>query len=254
MEPPPPGSKTITIIDGSSGAKKEFTIPGSGDGGSQKPLLDPKLIEGTRHGAIPKVGPDGARPSSRYAHPRELPAGKRDSPIIAIVIGGLGISASVTAHAFAKLPATVTFALAPYGADLEKLADRARADAHELLLQAPMEPFEYPDNDPGPQTLLTSLGPEQNVDRLHWLTSRFQGYVGLINYMGGRFTASEQGLAPVLRDVAKRGLIYVDDGSSARSIAGQMAGTNNLPFAKTVSFSTPFPLRLKSMMRWLALK
>jgi len=66
-----------------------------------------------------------------------------------------------------------------------------------------MEPFEYPDNDPGPQTLLTSLGPEQNVDRLHWLTSRFQGYVGLINYMGGRFTASEQGLAPVLRDVAK---------------------------------------------------
>jgi len=64
-------------------------------------LLDPKLIEGTRHGAIPKVGPDGARPSSRYAHPRELPAGKKDSPIIAIVIGGLGISASGTADAFA---------------------------------------------------------------------------------------------------------------------------------------------------------
>jgi hypothetical protein len=70
VEPPPPGSKTVTIIDGSSGTRKEFTIPGNGDGGPQKPLLDPKLIEGTRHGAIPKVGPDGARPSSRYAHPR----------------------------------------------------------------------------------------------------------------------------------------------------------------------------------------
>jgi hypothetical protein len=149
VEPPPPGSKTVTIIDGSSGTRKEFTIPGNGDGGSQKPLLDPKLIEGTRHGAIPKVGPDGARPSSRYAHPRELPTSKRDSPIIAIVIGGLGISASGTADVFGKLPATVTFALAPYGTDLEKLADRARADAHELWLQVPMEPFEYPDNDPG---------------------------------------------------------------------------------------------------------
>ena len=256
VEPPPPGSKTVTIIDGSSGARKEFTIPGGADGGSQKPLLDPKLIEGTRHGAIPKVGPDGARPSSRYAHPRELPASKKDSPIIAIVIGGLGISASGTADALAKLPATVTFALAPYGADLEKLADRARADTHELLLQIPMEPFEYPDNDPGPQTLLTSLTTEQNTDRLYWLMSRFQGYVGLVNYMGARFTASEQGLAPVLRDVAKRGLIYVDDGSSARSIAGQIAGTNNLPFAKTdvVLDAVPTPVEIDRALARLEMK
>ena len=59
-----------------------------------------------------------------------------------------------------------------------------------------MEPFDYPDNDPGPQTLLTSLTPQQNVDRLYWLMSRFQGYVGLINMMGARFTASEQSFAP----------------------------------------------------------
>ena len=62
--------------------------------------------------------------------------------------------------------------------------------------------------------------------------SRFQGYVGIANYMGARFTASEQALAPVLRETAKRGLIYVDDGSSPRSLAGQIAGANNLPFAK----------------------
>ena len=110
---------------------------------------------------------------------------------------------------------------------------RARArDGHEVLLQVPMEPFDYPDNDPGPQTLLTSLDAEQNLDRLHWLMSRFQGYVGIANFMGARFTASEQALAPVLRETAKRGLIYVDDGSSPRSLAGQIAGANNLPFAK----------------------
>ena len=96
-----------------------------------------------------------------------------------------------------------------------------------------MEPFDYPDNDPGPQTLLTSLTPDQNIDRLHWLMSRFQGYVGMSSYMGARFTASEPSLAPVLRETAKRGLIYVDDGSSPRSIAGQLAGSQNLPFAKT---------------------
>jgi uncharacterized protein len=229
VAPLPPGSKTVTIIDGSSGARQQVVIP---ENSASKPLLDSKLLEATRHGAIPKMGPDGARPSVRYAQPRDLPPDKKDAPLVAIIIGGLGISASGTADAFAKMPSPVTFALAPYGADLEKLAERGRAGKHEVLLQVPMEPFDYPDNDPGPQTLLTSLTPEQNIDRLHWLMSRFQGYVGLISFMGARFTASEQGLSPVLRDIAKRGLIYVDDGSSSRSIASQLAGTQNLPFAK----------------------
>jgi polysaccharide deacetylase 2 family uncharacterized protein YibQ len=256
VEPPPPGSRTVTIIDGSSGTRQQVTIPGSADGSTPKPLLDPKLIEATRHGAIPKIGPDGVRSSTRYAQPRQLPTNKRDSPLIAIVVGGLGISASGTADAFTKLPATVTFALAPYGADIEKLAERARADQHEVLLQVPMEPFDYPDNDPGPQTLLTSLTPEQNIDRLHWLMSRFQGYVGLISYMGARFTAAEQGLAPVLRDAAQRGLIYVDDGSSSRSVAGQLAGTHNLPFAKTdiVLDAVPTPVELDRALARLEMK
>jgi uncharacterized protein len=95
-----------------------------------------------------------------------------------------------------------------------------------------MEPFDYPDNDPGPQTLLTSLSAGQNVERLHWFLSRLQGYVGIANYMGGRFTATESALAPVLREAAKRGLIYVEDGTSPRSLAGQIAGANNLAYAK----------------------
>ncbi len=140
----------------------------------------------------------------------------------------------------------MTFAVAPYGADLQKLAERARAEKHEVLLQVPMEPFDYPDNDPGPQTLLTSLTADQNVDRLHWLMSRFEGYVGIAGTMGARFTSSESALAPVLRDTAKRGLIYVDDGASPRSVAGQIAGSSNLPFAKTdiVLDATPTPVEI----------
>ncbi|MEP7030546.1 MAG: divergent polysaccharide deacetylase family protein [Pseudolabrys sp.] len=229
-----PGSKTITIIDGSSGKSQDVIIPGnSSDGGAAaKPVIDQKMLETTRHGAIPQIGPDGSRPSAIYAKRRDLPPNRKDSPRIAIIVGGLGISASGTADAFSKLPGPITFAFAPYGAGLEKLAQRAGGENHEVLLQLPMEPFDYPDNDPGPQTLLTTLTPDQNIDRLHWLMSRFQGYVGVASYMGARFTASEQQLAPVLRETAKRGLIYVDDGTSPRSVAAQIAGSNNLPFAK----------------------
>ena len=102
-----------------------------------------------------------------------------------------------------KLPGTVTFAFTPYGTDLDTAGRAAREKGHEVLLQVPMEPYDYPDNDPGPQTLLSSLSAEQNVDRLHWLFSRMQGYVGVTNFMGARFTASDSALAPVLRELSQ---------------------------------------------------
>ena len=125
-----------------------------------------KLIETSRHGPIPKVGPDGARPSETYARPVKAAGSKADGPRIAIVINGLGIGTSGTADALAKLPGPVSFAFAPYSINVEQLAQRARNEGHEVLLQVPMEPFDYPDNDPGPQTLLTTLDAGQNIDRL----------------------------------------------------------------------------------------
>ncbi len=225
----PSNAKTVTIIDGSTGQRQEVAIPGSHD---VRAPLEQKLLEVSRHGPIPRIGSDGARPSEVYARAVKAAPGQKAGPKIAIVLGGLGVSASVTGQAISKLPGPVTFAFTPYGTDVESLATKARADGHELLLQAPMEPFDYPDNDPGPQTLLTTLPAEQNVDRLTWQMSRFQGYVGIANYMGARFTSTEAALAPVLKETAKRGLIYVDDGTSPRSLAGQIAGANNLPFAK----------------------
>lgn len=262
---PPPGSQTITIIDGSSGKSKDVVIPGkngamppeAADGkaadksasmmkkpGSALAPVDGKLLDKSRHGAIPKIGADGARSYTVYAQARALPPARKDLPRIAIVVGAVGISASGTADAFEKLPASVTFALAPYSTDVEKLAEHARAEGHEVLLQAPMEPFDYPDNDPGPQTLMTSLTPEQNVDRLYWLMSRFQGYVGVESFMGARFTANEQALTPVLHELAKRGLIFVDGGGSTRSVAAQVAGGQSLPFTKTdvIIDAVPTPL------------
>jgi polysaccharide deacetylase 2 family uncharacterized protein YibQ len=224
-----PNTKTITIIDGSTGKRQEVAIPASRD---VRAPLEQRLIETSRHGGIPRIAPDGARPAEIYARAMKPLEGRKDGPRIAIVIGGLGISANVTQQAMQKLPGPVTFAFSPYGAEVDRLATSARAAGHEILLQAPMEPFDYPDNDPGPQTLLTTLSMDQNLDRLHWLMSRFQGYVGIANTMGARFTSNEQVLGPVLKETARRGLIYVDDGSSPRSVAGQIAGANNLPFAK----------------------
>jgi polysaccharide deacetylase 2 family uncharacterized protein YibQ len=251
----PADGQTITIIDGSSGKREKVVLPGKAPDAAPADTADSRLLQVTRHGAIPVIGPNGARASMVYAKPRTLSAAVKDFPRIAIIVSGLGISAAGTADAF-KLPASMTFALSPYAADLEKLGEHARGDGHELLLQVPMEPFDYPNNDPGPQTLLTSLTAEQNVDRLHWLMARFRGYVGLVSYMGARFTSSEQAMAPVLHDASTRGLIFVDDGASARSVASQVAGAQNMPFAKTdlVIDAVPTPKEIDHVLARLELK
>jgi polysaccharide deacetylase 2 family uncharacterized protein YibQ len=239
----PNAGQTVTIIDGSTGKRQEVTVAPTAAKGGAKPnqkteagpnaAIDPRLLETSRHGAIPKIAPDGARPSEIYAKAPKAQNGKPDAPRIAIVIAGLGIGANATTEALAKLPPEVSYAFAPYGTDLERWATRARNEGHEVLLQVGMEPFDYPENDPGPQTLLTSNTPERNIDHLHWFLSRFQGYVGVTTQMGARFTATDQALIPVLREIGKRGLLYFDDGSSARSIAGQVSGGLNVAFARS---------------------
>jgi uncharacterized protein len=226
-------SKTVTIIDGKTGARQDVVIPADGKpGGPDGAALDQKFVEMTPHGPIPKIAADGVRPAEAFAQPVKPIPGKPDAPRVALIVAGLGVSTSVTAEAIAKLPGAVTLAFMPYSYDVDQLAGRARREGHEVLLQAPMEPFGYPDNDSGPQTLLTSLTPEQNLERLYWLMSRLHGYVGVAGAMGARFTASEQAFAPILNEIGKRGLIFVDDGANPRSVAGRIAGANSLPFAK----------------------
>jgi polysaccharide deacetylase 2 family uncharacterized protein YibQ len=227
---PPGDGQTVTIINGMSGKREQVVIPAGGQTEATQQGADQRIVETSRHGAIPKIGTDGARAAEIYAQPVKQAA--KDGPRIAIVIEGLGIGASGTFEALGKLPGPVTLAFAPYGTDLPRWVARARSEGHEVLLQVPMEPFDYPDNDPGPQTLLTTLPAAQNIDRLHWFMSRFSGYVGVSNYMGARFTSNEQAVSTLLRETTKRGLLYFDDGTSPRSLAGQIATANNVPFAK----------------------
>jgi uncharacterized protein len=195
------------------------------------PAPDKRLVDRSRHGVLPRIGADGARPADVYARPAvALPP--KTVGRIAIVMGGLGLSQGLTNDAIQRLPGDVTLAFAPYGAELERQVSKARDDGHEVMLQVPMEPFDYPDNDPGPHTLTAANPGGENTDRLLWVMSRFPGYVGVMNHMGAKFTSSDAALAPVLKEIASRGLLLLDDGSSARSLMPAAAAGLKLPFAK----------------------
>lgn len=185
------------------------------------------LIEDTADGKLPRIGADGLRPFDYYARPWSGARGTR----IAIVVSGLGISQTGTMRAVRDLPEEVTLAFAANGNSLSRWVPEARRGGHEVLLQVPMEPFDYPDNNPGPGTLLTGKGGNANLTSLHQAMARMNSYTGIMNYLGGKFLSTPQALQPVMNDIAGRGLMFLDDGSTAQTLSGKVADTLSMPHA-----------------------
>lgn len=192
-------------------------------------LPEDALIEETAYGRLPTIGPDGRRPVDAYARSWSGTRGTR----IAIVVGGLGLSQTGTKYAIEQLPEEITLAFAPNGNSLNRWMQAARRDGHELLVQIPMEPFGYPAVDPGADTLTTDAEAAENLARLRRSLAQITNYTGVMNYMGGRFLASAEAMEPFMREMVSRGLLFLDDGSSAQSRAKLMSRTIGVPFAES---------------------
>jgi len=154
-----------------------------------------------------------------------------EQPRIAVVLTGLGFSSRATEAAIEDLPAGVTLSFTPYAQKLPQWIAMARGAGHEVMLDLPMEPVTYPDDDPGPRALLTQLDELQNQERLRWVIGRAQGYVGLAATMGSRFTTSEPHLKPVLQEIKDQGLMFLDNQASSNSVVGRVARDIDLPHA-----------------------
>jgi uncharacterized protein len=191
-------------------------------------VADPALIETTDDGPLPRIAADGRTPLQAYA----APVSDATKPRIAIIISGLGISAKATAAALAKLPPQVTLAFAPYAADVQNWVTQARQKGHEVLLEVPMEPFDFPDSDPGPHTLRSGVGEDANTERLVWALTRFTGYTGVTNLLGARLLSDSDSLEPVLTYLARRGLMFYDNGAATHSAAPDVASRVGVSFAQ----------------------
>lgn len=259
-EPAPTEEETggsVKVIRGSSGVT-EITVlddaesQSQDDGEVQGSQMEAQIIvarhrplqpapiaavtEETDNGPLPRISSRGRKPFDAYSQVTPLAVSTSDRPKIAIVLGGMGLNAKLTAQAIRQLPGDITFGFAPYGEDLQAQVNRARARGHEILLQLPMEPVGFPGNNPGPHTLQSEADAAENVAALHWHMSRFAGYSGVTNYMGARMLVSEDALTPVMREVKDRGLVYLED------------ATVNLTLSPKVGEALRLPMRRASMV------
>ena len=209
------GQAIITLPQGGSlGASSGGATPAAPARPNVQPLA-PAPIAGLSAqgpgGPIPIIGKDGRTPFQAYARPFH----DNGKPKVALVVGGLGLNAAATRAAIERLPPEVTLSFVPYADGLQAWIDLARVNGHEVLLEIPMEPLDYPNNDPGPSTLMANASRDETTKRLEWLLSRASGYFGVTNYLGGKFVTDDPAMNIFTGALRGRGLGFIDDGSAA---------------------------------------
>jgi hypothetical protein len=175
---------------------------------------DPALLEqdpADEAHPLPRIAADGRMPMQTYAAGFDSTTSR---PRVGLIVAGIGGMTADSAAAVQSLQGAVTFAISPYESNLGKLLNSIRSSEHEYLVSVPMEPREFPLNDPGPEALMTNLPSKDNLKRLHWILSRFSGYVGatdaLNSLRGERFAAQADQMEAMLGELSERGLLFVD--------------------------------------------
>src|SRR5258708_28089523 len=95
------------------------------------------------------------------------------------------------------------------------------------MLPLPMEPNGRA--DPGPNALLVSLSDTELRNRVNTALDSFDGYVGVNNHMGSRFTAFKPGMETTLRLFKPPGLLFLDSRTSPETVSDQLAQPPAVP-------------------------
>lgn len=208
--------------------QKTAMLANDGNWNTPLPPAPDKALLDEASGA-PIISMNGREPWSTYARPYDKNDGR---PKIVVVVTELGQTQPISQSAIVDLPGPVTLGFSHLGTELAAWMERARGTGHEVLLGIPMEPLEYPSNDPGPNTLLTHNPPDDNKKLLltHLVTGK--GYVGITSLSGSRMNTMQDKLKPILQELKTRGLLWFDANLAPLSATDAVAGELKLPYVK----------------------
>lgn len=186
------------------------------------------LFETTPAGQLPVANLEtGMTPFEAYKKPFTPVPGRAP---VAIMFIGAGLSESLSAGIVSDLPDNVSVAVCPYSLAPGVWMDKIRAGGHEAWLTLPLQNETYPDPDPGPNTILSSVSLEQNQDRLLKILGSGTGYAGLISLDDHNFTASNTDIVPVLQQIFGRGLAFIDGRPDRPFFGSQIAAAQSYPY------------------------
>tara|TARA_B100000674_G_scaffold326478_1_gene272289 strand:+ start:310 stop:1404 length:1095 start_codon:yes stop_codon:yes gene_type:complete len=230
-------SVPVTVIDNSDGdqvksLRKVLTKKKSHVGKNVSPHPRSKIPTPNKvpHSKTKKLDLNAKKTKLAWRiHSARLADNTGNKPAIAIVLDDLGVNQLLTEQAIG-LPPPLTLALIPYGKNLRQHAAAARRRGHELLVHLPMEPIDAGTN-PGKNALLTNLSTVELRNRVSWNLSQFNGFVGVNNHMGSKFTAWYPGMTIVMRALKRRGLLFLDSKTTSKTRGESLAMKLGVPHA-----------------------
>jgi polysaccharide deacetylase 2 family uncharacterized protein YibQ len=146
-----------------------------------------------------------------------------------VVIDDIGHNLE-TVRAFLALEVPLTYSVLPdvaFSRDSAHLISRA---GRELIIHLPMEPFDYPGQNPGPHPLLLSLSAGETARRLDGYLETLPGAVGASNHMGSAYTYDEERMQVVQQKLAERRLFFLNSRTSATPVPGAIARRTGYPY------------------------
>lgn len=196
------------------------------------PAAKPK---GTVDDTLAKIPPyesfPGKQPSRRLPPPHPKPPSALSLPKVAIIVDDLGYDRQM-AKKFLEMDAAFTFSVLPHTTYTKSIAREALKQGREIMLHLPMEPLEYPQNDPGPGALLTAMPPDELIRQLKKNLAAVPGVKGVNNHMGSKMTADSAQMYQIFSVLKQQGLFFIDSRSTAETLGKPSARLFQIPFAE----------------------
>jgi polysaccharide deacetylase 2 family uncharacterized protein YibQ len=173
-------------------------------------------------------------PPSPSVSPRTSPTPTRPPPPpgtrgrLAILLDDGGQSLELLGAA-AALPPQVGISVLPFLPHSADVAAEMHRSGHEVWLHLPMEPENYPANNPGPGAVLVSMTEDEIRSTVHMALNNVPHSVGVNNHMGSRATTSLRVMTWVMQELSARGVAFLDSRTSINTVAEDAARSQGVP-------------------------
>jgi uncharacterized protein len=167
-------------------------------------------------------------PWRRFARPFDAPA---DTPVLGLLVTGLGLDRAVTAAAIAGLPPEVSLSFSPATRDLSEWIAAARAFGHEALIDLPLQSKDR--RDVGALGLLIGLNVDETARRLEAIAGSAPAALGFASDGGDALLLDDRAAAVLAGEIARLGLAFIDTSGEPMSQALPAAKQTGLAAARS---------------------
>lgn len=156
----------------------------------------------------------------------------KQSKVLAIIIDDFGNYKGKLLTDFAKTNSAVCFAIMPGTPHATEAMKIAKQYGHESIIHVPMEPVNYPRENPGDDAIFIQLSENEVSRRIERFINQLPDCIGINNHMGSLATTYEPTMQAVMQTLRKNNLLFVDSRTSSGSIAYKVAQKNLVPALK----------------------